>query len=223
MELGYSLAALRQVGLVTALGYDAYVHRIVFPLEGNLYGRSISPSAPPHRFLPGTKGGLYCWEQARHATEVILVEGLFDYASLWQAGFRNVTCAMGTHLNGRQFRQLCERPRTVYLAFDADTNGSGQSAAQSLACRLKEQGLNVRTALLPDRHDPNSFFLHGGNADQFRSLLLLDYVRFQSSQQPRPAGSTINDRVALADRAPKRVPRRSLPKRTRVPSAVPPP
>jgi integrase len=30
---------------------------------------------------------------------------------------------------------------------------------------------------------------------------LLDYVRFQSSQQPRPAGSTINDRVALADRA----------------------
>jgi len=30
---------------------------------------------------------------------------------------------------------------------------------------------------------------------------LLEYVRFQSSQQPRPAGSTINDRVALADRA----------------------
>ena len=30
---------------------------------------------------------------------------------------------------------------------------------------------------------------------------LLDYVRFQSGQQPRPSGSTINDRVALADRA----------------------
>jgi len=30
---------------------------------------------------------------------------------------------------------------------------------------------------------------------------LLDYVRFQSSQQPRPASSTINDRVAVADRA----------------------
>src|SRR5882672_8334638 len=30
---------------------------------------------------------------------------------------------------------------------------------------------------------------------------LLDYVRFQSSRQPRPSGSTINDRVALADRA----------------------
>jgi len=30
---------------------------------------------------------------------------------------------------------------------------------------------------------------------------LLDYVRFQSAQQPPPAGSTINARVAVADRA----------------------
>jgi len=30
---------------------------------------------------------------------------------------------------------------------------------------------------------------------------LLDYVRFQSGQQPRPWASTINDRVAVADRA----------------------
>src|SRR6202047_3771277 len=30
---------------------------------------------------------------------------------------------------------------------------------------------------------------------------LLDYVRFQSSQQPKPVGSTINHRVAVADRA----------------------
>src|SRR5260370_22226263 len=30
---------------------------------------------------------------------------------------------------------------------------------------------------------------------------LLDYVRFQSAQQPRPTGSTINHRVAVADRA----------------------
>src|SRR5436853_1803669 len=30
---------------------------------------------------------------------------------------------------------------------------------------------------------------------------LLEYVRFQSNQQPRPSPSTINDRVAVADRA----------------------
>jgi DNA primase len=170
-QLGYPLQALRQAGLVTAVGYDTYVHRIVFPLEANLYGRSLSASAPPHRFLPGSKGGLYAWEQVWRYPEVILVEGLFDYAVLWQAGFHNVTCSMGSHLNLHQYRQLCDRPRTVYLTFDADTNGSGQQAAQSLACRLREQGVNVRRVSLPDGHDPNSFFVENGDARQFQSLL----------------------------------------------------
>jgi DNA primase len=171
MQLGYPLQTLRQAGLVTGAGYDAYTHRIVFPLEGNLYGRSLSAAAPPHRFLPGAKGGLYLWEQLRQRPEVILVEGLFDYAVLWQAGFHNVTCSMGNHLNIRQYRQLCDRPRTIYLAFDADTNGSGQQASQSLACRLREQGMEVRRVALPDGHDPNSFFVENGDARQFLSLL----------------------------------------------------
>jgi DNA primase len=171
MQLGYPLQTLRQAGLVTGAGYDAYTHRIVFPLEGNLYGRSLSAAAPPHRFLPGAKGGLYLWEQLRQCPEVILVEGLFDYAVLWQAGFHNVTCSMGNHLNIRQYRQLCDRPRTIYLAFDADTNGSGQQASQSLACRLREQGMDVRRVSLPDGHDPNSFFVENGDARQFLSLL----------------------------------------------------
>jgi DNA primase len=170
-QLGYPLHALHQAGLVTAAGYDAYKHRIVFPLEGNLYGRSISATAPPHRFLPGTKGGLYSWEHVRRYPEVILVEGLFDYAVLWQAGFHNVTCSMGTQLNPYQFRQLCDGMRTVYLAFDADANGSGQHATQALAHRLREQRLNVRTVELPQGHDPNSFFANGADARQFQALL----------------------------------------------------
>jgi DNA primase len=170
-RLGYTLPILRQAGLVTAVGYDAYTHRIVFPLEGNLYGRSLSATAPPHRFLPGAKGGLYSWEQVRRYSEVILVEGLFDYAVLWQAGFQNVTCSLGTHLNARQFRQLCDGPRTVYLTFDVDANGSGQQASQWLAHRLRAQGITTRRVLLPDGHDPNSFFVHGGDARRFHSLL----------------------------------------------------
>jgi DNA primase len=102
---------------------------------------------------------------------VILVEGLFDYAVLWQAGFHNVTCSMGNHLNAHQYRQLCDGPRTIYLALDADTNGSGQQATQSLASRLTEQGVNVRRVSLPDGHDPNSFFVEDGDAHQFQLLL----------------------------------------------------
>jgi DNA primase len=171
MQSGYELSALRQAGLVTSYGYDAYVHRIVFPLEGNLYGRSISVSAPPHRFLPGTKGGLYAWEQVRRYPEVILVEGLFDYAALWQAGFHNLTCSLGIHLNARQFQQLCDGPRTVYLSFDADASGAGPQAAEQLAHRLRAHGILTRRVVLPEGHDPNSFFLQGGDVHQFQSLM----------------------------------------------------
>jgi DNA primase len=86
-------------------------------------------------------------------------------------GFHNVTCSLGANLNARQFHQLCDGPRTVYLAFDADTNGSGQQAAESLARRLTEQGVPVCIVALPDGHDPNSFFIRDGDARQFQSLL----------------------------------------------------
>jgi DNA primase len=102
---------------------------------------------------------------------LILVEGLFDYAALWQAGFHNVTCSLGTHLNAHQLRQLCDGSRTVYVAFDADPNGSGQQGAHTLSGRLTEHGATVLRVSLPEGHDPNSFFVQGGDARQFNSLL----------------------------------------------------
>ena len=56
-QLGYPFPVLRQAGLVDATGCDAYSHRIVFPLEGNLYGRSILDSVAPHRFCRPVKAG----------------------------------------------------------------------------------------------------------------------------------------------------------------------
>jgi DNA primase catalytic core len=172
---GYACDLLCRVGLLNSQGCDAFYRRVIFPCcQGervvNLYGRSIT-AAFPHRFLPGSKGGLYAWEQVRQCPEIILVEGLFDYAVLWQAGFRHLTCSLGTHLNACQFQQLCDRPRTIYLTFDVDANGSGQQASQQLASRLRAQGLSARRVLLPQGQDPNSFFVQGGDAGQFRSLL----------------------------------------------------
>ena len=73
----------------------------------------------------GSKGGLYGWEQVRRYPEVILVEGLFDYAVLWQAGFKTSPARWET-ISTRTSFQLCDARRTVYLTFDADSNGSGQ-------------------------------------------------------------------------------------------------
>jgi DNA primase len=172
---GYSFDLLRQAGLLNESGSDAFYQRIVFPLRQgghiiNLYGRSIG-AAFAHRFLPGSKGGLYAWEKVRHYPAVIVVEGLFDYAVLRQAGFQNVTCSLGTHLNRDQFLQLCDGTRTVYLTFDVDANRSGQHAAEQLTHRLYAKGIVARRVMLPEGHDPNSFFVQGGDAREFQSLL----------------------------------------------------
>lgn len=172
---GYSFDLLWRLGLLNSQGRDAFYRRVVFPCcQGgrviNLYGRSIT-AAFAHRFLHGSKGGLYAWDQVQQCPEVILVEGLFDYAVLWQAGFRHVTCSLGTHLNACQLQQLCDRPRTVYLTFDVDANGSGQQASERLALRLRAEGISARRVILPDGQDPNSFFVQGGDRAQFQSFL----------------------------------------------------
>jgi len=90
-----------------------------------------------------------------------------------QAGFRNVTCSLGTCLNAAQFHQLCDgATRTVYLVFDSDANGSGARVARQLAQHLLDRGVEAFPVVLPAGHDPNSFFVHGGgDAHQFQTLL----------------------------------------------------
>jgi len=174
--LGYPSHLLLQLGLINQHGYDALYRRIVFPcFDGsrpvNLYGRSIG-SAAPHRFLPRPKGGLFAWSTVGTSPDVILVEGLFDLAVLWQAGFVNTTCAFGTHLTQAQFLQLSDCPdRKVFIAFDSDLNGAGQDGARFLAQRLDSAGLKVRIVDLPEGQDPNTYFLSGATPADFNNCL----------------------------------------------------
>jgi DNA primase len=137
----------------------------------NLYGRSVG-AAFPHRLLPRCKGGLFAWESVSTFSSVILVEGLFDLAVLWQAGFRNTTCAIGTHLTPAQLSQLCDQPgRCAYIAFDQDANQAGQQASRLLARRLESTGLQARIVSLPLGHDPNSYFAAGATASDFLACM----------------------------------------------------
>ena len=169
---GFPLDLLRRTGLVNPQGVDTFYRRVVFPCcqDGrvvNLYGRSIG-AALPHRFLLGSRGGLFAWETMRQFPIVILVEGLFDLAVLWQAGFRNTTCGFGTHLTPTQLRQLSTPPgRRVFLAYDQDENRAGQRASQALARQLQLLGAVVFLVTLPNGEDPNSYFVHGASAADF--------------------------------------------------------
>lgn len=161
-EHGYSEAQMRAAGLLNRSGRDAFYRRIVFPSDGRLYGRSIDPALPPHRFLAGGKGGLYRWSQLRSAPELLLVEGAFDVAALHQAGFRNATCGWGAHLNGVQHEQLASTDVPLRIAFDGDE--AGRRAARACAASLHRPGRDIRIVNVPDGYDPASFFATGGEA-----------------------------------------------------------
>jgi DNA primase len=101
-----------------------------------------------------------------------VVEGLFDVAALWQAGFDQAVGALGSHLNNAQLATLCQPPpRRVYICFDADRNGSGQRAAHGFSIQLRHAGIEALRVELPDRHDPASFFAAGATAADFQRLL----------------------------------------------------
>ena len=171
---GYSRQELIARGLVDERGRDCFFRCLTFPLAeaDNLYGRSITNGLCRHRFLRGSKGGLYGWAQVSALCRVIVVEGLFDVAALWQAGFPNTVAALGSHLNNLQLTQLCRMDeRVTYICFDADRNGSGQRAARNLSIQLRHAGVEALRVELPCGRDPASFFASGASACDFQRLL----------------------------------------------------
>src|SRR6266849_6305496 len=148
-DFGYSLDLLLRTGLI------------------NLYGRSIG-AAFPHRLLPRSKGGLFAWDSVGAFSSVILVEGMFELAVLWQAGLRNTTCAIGTHLTAVQGSQLCDNPgRSANLPFDQTATPAGHRATRPPAARRKSPGLRAHMEALPSGRDPNSYFAAGATASDF--------------------------------------------------------
>ena len=173
-DLGYARAEMVSNGLIEVHGRDRLWRAITFPIAetASMYGRHIDPADGRHRYLPRPKGGLWGWGRVRYCPAVIVVEGLFDLASLWQAGFHHAVALLGTHFNERQRAELCDgRERTVYLCLDADENGSGPRAARLWSQRLGERGLRLLPVGLPEGYDPNRFFVEGGTAAEFSRYL----------------------------------------------------
>ena len=177
-RLGYSRRTLLARGLVDEHGRDRFYRCLTFPLpaSGSLYGRMIGDGFCRHRFLPASKGGLYGWAEgwteSLASGAVIIVEGVFDAAALWQTGFPNTVAALGSHLNNQQLAQLCASAvRHVYICFDADHNGSGQRAAWRLSVQLRLAGVEALRVELPYGQDPASFFCGGAGAADFERCL----------------------------------------------------
>jgi len=171
---GYTRDAILSSGLMDARSRDRFFRCLTFPLEetGSLYGRSIDTGPWRHHFLPRSKGGLYGWKQAQQFCGLIVVEGLFDLAALWQAGFPQTVTALGSRVNPVQLAQLGDGShRRVHVCFDADWNRSGQRAAKYLCRQLGGMGVEALRVELPCGCDPAGWFAAGGSAADFRRCL----------------------------------------------------
>lgn len=173
-KCGYPSSSIRSVGLIDSLGRDRLFHCITFALEeaGSLYGRSIDDDVWRHRFLPGSKGGLYGWRRAQMFPSLILVEGLFDLAALWQAGFPQAVALLGSHASPTQMAQLQQRQGLrIHVCLDSDVNGAGQTAARGLSARLRRAGVEALRVELPTGYDPARLFAAGVSGQAFQRLL----------------------------------------------------
>jgi len=149
-------------------GHEHLSGSVVFPVIDpetrnvlGVYARRIAPAHDPqaarHLYLKGRHKGVWNVDGLSGAKEAILTEGIIDACSLWVHGHRNVVAAYG--VNGvieDHFRAFAEAGiERVLIAFDRDD--AGDKAAEALAPRLAEAGLDVARVLFPRGMDVNDF------------------------------------------------------------------
>jgi DNA primase len=155
--------------------YDRFRDRVVLPLkdrQGRVIGfggRIISGDGPKYLNSPETaiykkSNTLFGFDGAREAIRkrdsALIMEGYFDQIRSHQYGIRNAVATCGTALTSAQVTQLRQQTANAILVFDADP--AGQAAAQKGFDILLEQGMNVKTVVLPQGQDPDSYILNEG-------------------------------------------------------------
>ena len=113
-----------------------------------------SPETPVYSKSNVLYGLNFSRDHIRDTASAIIVEGYFDFISLWQAGVKNVVASSGTAFTAQQARLLARFSENVYLFFDADS--AGQNAALRSVEYLYDAGLEVRIMQAPEGEDPDT-------------------------------------------------------------------
>ncbi len=99
---------------------------------------------------------------------VIIVEGYMDTISVYKAGFKNVVASMGTSLTIQQAKLLKRYTEKVTICYDGDF--AGQKGALRGLEILKNEGLEVKIASIPDGLDPDDIINRYG-AEKFAQII----------------------------------------------------
>lgn len=98
---------------------------------------------------------------------VIVVEGYFDFLSVWQQGFKNCVATCGTAFTKAQASLISRVTRNVVLAFDPDE--AGQKAMSVSYASLFEKDVPDVYVMPLEKTDPDDLARKG--TEKFRSVL----------------------------------------------------
>lgn len=94
---------------------------------------------------------------------IILVEGEFDMLSLYDRGFRNVACLMGSTMTNGQFYEIYRHCNKVYLMLDNDK--AGKKATNQIMNKFYGK-VECKKLLYPEQYnDPDDFLNDCMNAN----------------------------------------------------------
>jgi DNA primase len=192
---GFNPAQLLQSGLVvqrdssTGPGQegtvvDRFRHRLIIPIcrdSGSVVafgGRAMDPGQVP-KYLNSPETPIYSKGRTLYGLNltkaairtvgfVVLVEGYFDFAQVFQADAAPAVASCGTALTPQQAQLLRRFTSKIVLSFDQDA--AGQSAAIRSCELLVSEGFDVNVVVLDKGEDPDTFVRRRG-ADAYREKL----------------------------------------------------
>lgn len=172
---GFSQALLLRAGLLVqredGTVIDRFRNRLMIPISrdtGSVIafgGRAIDADQQP-KYVNSPETPIYSKGRTLYGLSLskaavrqggfaVLVEGYFDFAQVYQAGFQAVVASCGTALTPMQAQQLRRFTGKVVLSFDPDAAGQGATAK---SCEmLVAEGFEVNVAILPTGEDPDTF------------------------------------------------------------------
>ena len=175
VKQGFSQGLLLRAGLLVQRDdgsvRDRFRNRLIIPISrdtGSVVafgGRAVDADQQP-KYLNSPETPIYSKSRTLYGLNlskaairtggvVILVEGYFDFAQVYQAGFQAVVASCGTALTSAQAQQLRRFTGKVVISFDPDA--AGQGAAAKSCELLVGEGFEVNVAILPAGEDPDTY------------------------------------------------------------------
>ncbi|MFN2435906.1 MAG: DNA primase [Desulfotignum sp.] len=197
--------------------YDRFRNRIMFPIfdinmqVAGFGGRVMDDAMPKYMNSPETPVysktrilyGLHAAKtHCRTKGAVHIVEGYFDFLTLYQHGITNTVATLGTALTPEHVRILKGYAPAMILVFDSDA--AGIAAAKRSIKTFVNEGVETRILILPKGEDPDTFVMkNGAAAFQKQAETARSVMGFLREVAMASHGSSVSGRAqVLADMVP---------------------